>query len=68
MRWKFFSINVFFGNFNVVMFGDVFYFKVFFEFFKMGEFIVKVFFNVVLRFFRGEIEDVFVGECFNSDK
>lgn len=50
------------------MFGDVFYFKVFFEFFKMGEFIVKFFFNVVLRFFRGEIEDVFVGGSFNSDK
>ncbi|GHQ29636.1 polyprenyl synthetase family protein [Helicobacter pylori] len=68
MRRKLPSINALFGNFNAVMLGDVFYSKAFFELSKMGELIAKALSNAVLRLSRGEIEDVFVGECFNSDK
>ncbi|GAA9992509.1 polyprenyl synthetase family protein [Helicobacter pylori] len=68
MRRKLPSINALFGDFNAVMLGDVFYSKAFFELSKMGESIAQVLSNAVLRLSRGEIEDVFVGECFNSDK
>ncbi|GAA9263547.1 polyprenyl synthetase family protein [Helicobacter pylori] len=68
MRRKLPSINALFGNFNAVMLGDVFYSKAFFELSKMGELIAQALSNAVLRLSRGEIEDVFVGECFNSDK
>ncbi|UOR85077.1 polyprenyl synthetase family protein [Helicobacter pylori] len=68
MRRKLPSINALFGDFNAVMLGDVFYSKAFFELSKMGESIAKALSNAVLRLSRGEIEDVFVGECFNSDK
>ncbi|GAA9905692.1 polyprenyl synthetase family protein [Helicobacter pylori] len=68
MRRKLPSINALFGNFNAVMLGDVFYSKAFFELSKMGALIAQALSNAVLRLSRGEIEDVFVGECFNSDK
>ncbi|ADU79471.1 polyprenyl synthetase family protein [Helicobacter pylori] len=68
MRRKLPSINALFGNFNAVMLGDVFYSKAFFELSKMGEAIAQILSNAVLRLSRGEIEDVFVGESFNSDK
>ncbi|WP_104748800.1 polyprenyl synthetase family protein [Helicobacter cetorum] len=67
-RRKLPSINALFGNINAIMLGDVFYSKAFFELAKMGESIAQTLSNAVLRLSRGEIEDVFLGENFNTDK
>ncbi|PAF53337.1 hypothetical protein BKH42_06355 [Helicobacter sp. 13S00482-2] len=62
------SVNAVFGNKNSIMLGDVFYSKAFFELTKMDNRIAKSISNAVVELSRGEIDDVFMGEEFNTDK
>lgn len=62
------SVNTLFGNKNSIMLGDVFYSKAFFELTKMDIRIARSISNAVIELSRGEIDDVFMGEAFNTDK
>ncbi|MDO7253586.1 polyprenyl synthetase family protein [Helicobacter cappadocius] len=62
------SINAIFGNKNSIMLGDIFYSKAFFELTKMDVRIAKSISNAVIELSRGEIDDVFMSETFNTDK
>ncbi|PAF49750.1 hypothetical protein BKH41_00105 [Helicobacter sp. 12S02232-10] len=62
------SLNAVFGNKNSIMLGDVFYSKAFFELTKIDDRVARCISNAVVELSRGEIDDVFMGESFNSDK
>lgn len=62
------SINALFGNKNSIMLGDVFYSKAFYELTKLDVRIAQSISNAVFELSRGEIEDVFMSEKFNTDE
>ncbi|MDE6886692.1 MAG: polyprenyl synthetase family protein [Helicobacteraceae bacterium] len=61
------SINAKYGDKNAIMLGDIMYSKAFYEISCIDAKLAQIISNAVLRLSVGELEDVALGESFNTD-